>query len=170
MWESQWMPRYAILSSAHSIADELQRVAREESASLQIQIQTLQSQLEDSKNQSTQLRNNNRTLREELRKVQSSVQLMERQRNPGVGYWAGGAAAGPSGRPNVISPEPGTPLKEGRNSLESVRTGTGSAVTSIVGKESPVVSEAGTTKENKDEEEVNLEVSMCSCSFVKFLG
>ena len=28
------------------------------------------------------------TLREELRKVQSSVALLEKQRGPGVGYWA----------------------------------------------------------------------------------
>ena len=28
------------------------------------------------------------TLREELRKVQSSAALLERQRNPGLGYWA----------------------------------------------------------------------------------
>ena len=28
------------------------------------------------------------TLREELRKVQSSAALLERQRNPGVGYWS----------------------------------------------------------------------------------
>lgn len=28
-----------------------------------------------------------KTLREELRKVQSSAALLERQRNPGVGYW-----------------------------------------------------------------------------------
>lgn len=38
------------------------------------------------------LRNNRltlpKTLREELRKVQSSAALLERQRNPGVGYWA----------------------------------------------------------------------------------
>ena len=27
------------------------------------------------------------TLREEMRKVQSSAALLERQRNPGVGYW-----------------------------------------------------------------------------------
>jgi hypothetical protein len=32
------------------------------------------------------------TLREELRKVQSSAALLERQRNPGVGYWG---ASGP---------------------------------------------------------------------------
>ena len=90
-----------------------------------------------------------------------------------MGYWAGGAAAGPSSRPNVIPPEPGTPIKEGRNSLESVRTGTGSAVTSVVGKESPAVSEAGTTKESKDEEEVNLEVSShvyCSNLFLLMAG
>lgn len=28
------------------------------------------------------------TIREELRKVQSSAALLEKQRNPGVGYWA----------------------------------------------------------------------------------
>lgn len=28
------------------------------------------------------------TIREELRKVQSSAALLERQRNPGVGYWS----------------------------------------------------------------------------------
>ena len=34
------------------------------------------------------------TLREELRKVQTSAALLERQRNPGVGYWAQSHANG----------------------------------------------------------------------------
>jgi hypothetical protein len=129
-------------------------------------MQTLQSQLEDAKTHSTQLRTNNKTLREELRKVQSSVQLMERQRNPGVGYWSGGAAGpstnGTAMRSGIMSPgeAPSTPLRESRNSLESVRTGNGSAFTGMSNDAaSPAVSEAGTAKENKEEEEVNLEVS-----------
>ncbi|EMD42219.1 hypothetical protein CERSUDRAFT_38878, partial [Gelatoporia subvermispora B] len=48
----------------------------------------LQQHLEESKGRESQLRMANKTLREELRKVQSSAALLERQRNPGVGYWA----------------------------------------------------------------------------------
>ena len=43
---------------------------------------------------------NAQTLREELRKVQSSAALLERQRNPGVGYWA----AKPDGSTETRSP------------------------------------------------------------------
>ncbi|KAI0660441.1 hypothetical protein C8Q70DRAFT_913478 [Cubamyces menziesii] len=48
----------------------------------------LQQYVDESKNREAQLRTQNKTLREELRKVQSSVALLEKQRNPGVGYWA----------------------------------------------------------------------------------
>ncbi|KAI0639767.1 hypothetical protein C8Q77DRAFT_1045716 [Trametes polyzona] len=48
----------------------------------------LQQHVDESKNREAQLRTQNKTLREELRKVQSSVALLEKQRNPGVGYWA----------------------------------------------------------------------------------
>jgi len=66
----------------------------------------LQTQLEESKAHENQLRVSNKvrflcfrdlwpiplplskqTLRDELRKVQSSAALLEKQRNPGVGYW-----------------------------------------------------------------------------------
>jgi len=122
-----------------------------------VQISTLQIQLEDSKSHTKQLRSSNKTLRDELRKVQSSVQLMERQRNPGVGYWSTTSpGAGPS-RSGITTPmtmtEPATPTREIRRSLESaaeslsMRTGTG--------RSSPASS-----VKDKDEEEVNLEVSM----------
>ncbi|KAG1755208.1 uncharacterized protein EDB91DRAFT_1326114 [Suillus paluster] len=45
------------------------------------------NQLESLKAHEAQLRGHIKTLREELRKVQNSAALLERQRNPGVGYW-----------------------------------------------------------------------------------
>jgi len=45
-------------------------------------------QLEGAKEREVQLKTTNKGIKEELRKVQSSVALLERQRNPGVGYWS----------------------------------------------------------------------------------
>jgi GRIP domain len=54
------------------------------------------------------------TIREELRKVQSSAALLERQRNPGVGYWSNSStdirtsiSSDPPSR--VASPRPASP-------------------------------------------------------------
>ncbi|KAL4071000.1 hypothetical protein J3A83DRAFT_4130766 [Scleroderma citrinum] len=44
-------------------------------------------QLEESKAREVQLHAHNKALRDELRKVQNSVTVLERQRNPGVGFW-----------------------------------------------------------------------------------
>ncbi|KAI6162251.1 hypothetical protein EDD17DRAFT_1886404 [Pisolithus thermaeus] len=60
-------------------------------------------QADESKARESQLRTHNKTLREELRKVQSSVTLMERQRNPGVGYWSSRTGVADS-RTSVSSP------------------------------------------------------------------
>ncbi|GLB36220.1 putative mediator complex subunit Med5 [Lyophyllum shimeji] len=54
---------------------------------LSTKISALEQQLDEIKQREAQLRLGNKTLREELRKVQSSAALLERQRNPGVGYW-----------------------------------------------------------------------------------
>ena len=68
-------------------------------------ISALEQNVEESRSREAQLRLNNKvglcrcissdelftfyqTIREELRKVQSSAALLERQRNPGVGYWS----------------------------------------------------------------------------------
>ncbi|KAG8767582.1 hypothetical protein FRC15_005570 [Serendipita sp. 397] len=51
-------------------------------------VESLNNQLEDVRAKEAQLKANNKTLRDELRKVQSSAALLERQRNPGYGYWA----------------------------------------------------------------------------------
>ncbi|KAF8446010.1 hypothetical protein L210DRAFT_3610558 [Boletus edulis BED1] len=45
-------------------------------------------QLEESKSREAQLRSQNKILRDELRKVQNSAAVLERQRNPGAGYWS----------------------------------------------------------------------------------
>ena len=83
-----------------------QSVAQAQIADIKAAVAALQQQLEESKLREGQLRAHNKvrvfvgchvvrilmnhiqTLKEELRKVQSSAALLERQRNPGVGYWA----------------------------------------------------------------------------------
>ena len=55
-----------------------------------------------------------KTLREELRKVQSSAALLERQRNPGVGYWTTrkSESSAPSElRTSISTPSPDLPLR-----------------------------------------------------------
>jgi len=64
---------------------------------------TLEAQIQESKSRETQLRTTNKTLREELRKVQSSAALLEKQRNPGVGYWASRDANGSGSRTSISS-------------------------------------------------------------------
>ena len=73
-----------------------------------------------------------KTLREELRKVQSSAALLERQRNPGVGYWTTRKSESSESRTSISTPTPDTPLRES----------------------SPTPS---TATSNQNEEEINLE-------------
>jgi hypothetical protein len=121
-----------------------------------VQISTLSGQLDEAKTHATTLKNNNKTLREELRKVQSSVQLMERSRNPGVGYWSSSNNnAHNASKSSMTPPEPITPAKE-RPSMESARTGQSQAPSGTSTPSATVVSDA----RDKAEEEVNLEVSM----------
>jgi len=51
-------------------------------------ISTLDHQVEEITATELQTRTHNKTLREELRKVQSSAALLDRQRGPGVGHWS----------------------------------------------------------------------------------
>jgi chromosome segregation ATPase len=91
-----------------SVAAEAERVARDELAASQGAVSGVQAQLDEAKAAHAQLRQNNKTLRDELRKVQSSAQLLERQRNPGVGYWASANPSPPSHTPtpSVVIPAP----------------------------------------------------------------
>lgn len=78
-------------------------------------------------------------LKSEMQKVQSSALLLEKQRNPGIGYWsAGGAAGTPNGSVSRVS------IAE---SLEGARR---------TSSDGPPASDAGTA--GGQEEEVNLEV------------
>ncbi|KAI0330549.1 hypothetical protein GY45DRAFT_736065 [Cubamyces sp. BRFM 1775] len=69
-------------------AAEVEAAAKAHLAEISSKAADLQQYVDESKNREAQLRTQNKTLREELRKVQSSVALLEKQRNPGVGYWA----------------------------------------------------------------------------------
>lgn len=140
-----------------------QRLAREELSSIKAQINTVQLQLDEARNRETTLKNNNRTLRDEMRKVQSSVQLMEKSRNPGVGYWSAGGAN--SARVTAgATTAPMTPATNG-SAAESVRSGGGTDVASVKERE-PLgrrsTDSAAVAPAKQDEEEVNLEVSPAS--------
>ncbi|KAG8903842.1 hypothetical protein FRB99_002657 [Tulasnella sp. 403] len=67
---------------------EVEAALSEDKSEATTRMGALEKQIEELKTRETQLRANNKTLRDELRKVQSSAALLERQRNPGVGYWA----------------------------------------------------------------------------------
>ncbi|KAK8858687.1 hypothetical protein IAR55_002916 [Kwoniella newhampshirensis] len=156
-----------------AVAVEAEHVARDELASVQVQFSNLQSQLDESKNHITHLKSTNKTLRDELRKVQSSVQLMEKQRNPGVGYWSSGTGAtvgaGNGGMSSVPTPSRSSVTSptlgggsgivspgERRRSIESTSTRGGGGMAPVpgtgTGKNSPAPS-----NKDQDEEEVNLE-------------
>ncbi|KAK0208282.1 hypothetical protein DFS33DRAFT_428822 [Desarmillaria ectypa] len=69
------------------LREELDTQRRSHQSKYTTRITALEQNVEESKSREAQLRVSNKTLREELRKVQSSAALLERQRNPGVGYW-----------------------------------------------------------------------------------
>ena len=142
--ERQMVELRAAVDEAHaevSVAAEAERAAREELAASQGATAEVQKQLDEAKALHAQLRQNNKTLRDELRKVQSSAQLLERQRNPGVGYWAAGQGAAPGAphsRSGSVSAAVATPTPPSTSTSPPPRTG--SAVS-----------------DKNEEEEVNLE-------------
>ncbi|KAH6917316.1 hypothetical protein BKA70DRAFT_1178135 [Coprinopsis sp. MPI-PUGE-AT-0042] len=84
--------------------EELKRNVHEHEKEAQLRLAAIEKQIEESKARETQLKQANKTLKEELRKVQSSAALLERQRNPGVGYW--NRSEEPGSSPTVASPGP----------------------------------------------------------------
>lgn len=87
---------------------------------IRAQVDEHRKQADESKARESQLRTHNKTLREELRKVQSSVTLMERQRNPGVGYWSSRTGVADS-RTSVSSPSD-TPSRAASPELQIAAT------------------------------------------------
>ncbi|KAK0506158.1 hypothetical protein EDD18DRAFT_19988 [Armillaria luteobubalina] len=77
--------------------------ARSHQSEYTARITALEQNVDEGKSREAQLRVSNKTLREELRKVQSSAALLERQRNPGVGYWT---TRGESVQSETQSPPP----------------------------------------------------------------
>lgn len=77
--------------------------ARSHQSEYTARITALEQNVDEGKSREAQLRVSNKTLREELRKVQSSAALLERQRNPGVGYWT---TRGESVQSDAQSPPP----------------------------------------------------------------
>ncbi|KAF8585573.1 hypothetical protein K439DRAFT_1409943 [Ramaria rubella] len=105
--------------------------------------ETLAKQLEETKIRENVLKTSNKTLREELRKVQSSAALLERQRNPGLGYWSKSPRTNGFTQSAVDLQNSGQPS---RNSLDEA------SVTDSTRPGSPVP-----LPSVKNEEEVNLE-------------
>ncbi|RDB29316.1 Golgin IMH1 [Hypsizygus marmoreus] len=122
------------LQQSNSNIKDIEKSWKVQESELTTKLTGLEQQVEESKQRETQLRLANKTLREELRKVQSSAALLERQRNPGVGYWTSRGAD-----PNSA---------ESRTSM----TSTSSNPPSRVGSPVP-----GSPAQQMNDEEVNLE-------------
>src|SRR5258708_37773279 len=96
-----------------------------------IKIRVLEKQIEENKAREAQLKQGNKSLREELRKVQSSAALLERQRNPGVGHWGTprpvGSGSGDTANDSelrVSTPSPSPADTPSRSSLSIASTKT----------------------------------------------
>ncbi|KAF8633659.1 hypothetical protein AX15_001308 [Amanita polypyramis BW_CC] len=76
------------LLSAKELVESFEKTAKEQEVEFTNKIRSFEQQIKEAAARETQLRLSNKTLREELRKVQSSIALLERQRVPGIGYWA----------------------------------------------------------------------------------
>ncbi|EJT97913.1 hypothetical protein DACRYDRAFT_24839 [Dacryopinax primogenitus] len=135
---------------------EGERLRREEAALrrdmevLRLRLGEREKELEEVRGREQQVRSSNKTLRDELRKVQSSAALLERGRNPGVGYF--------SARTGITSPPNGDASGSTSDILSRSSTdngnGNGYPTASAPAPGSPARSEASLSK---NEEEVNLE-------------
>ncbi|KAF8523131.1 peroxisomal membrane anchor protein conserved region-domain-containing protein [Hysterangium stoloniferum] len=67
---------------------EAEASTKQEREELSLKLQAVEKQVEEGKIRENAFKTNNKVLREELRKVQTSAALLERQRNPGIGYWS----------------------------------------------------------------------------------
>ncbi|KAF8640574.1 hypothetical protein AX17_000236 [Amanita inopinata Kibby_2008] len=123
------------LSATGDRLDNIEKSHKEQETELTIKIRSLEQQLQEANSREAQLRQNNKTLREELRKVQSSVAVLERQRSPGIGYWSSrGGDNGPA---------------EPRTSISSTQSNVASRTAS------PTLTSVTVSTQN--EEDVNLE-------------
>lgn len=89
-----------------------QEITRQQLSEQVKTISSLDQQLEEIKAKELQARTHNKTLRDELRKVQSSAAIVNRQRGPGVGHWGSANNTGattpssPTSSQTASSPDP----------------------------------------------------------------
>ncbi|KAG9015648.1 hypothetical protein FRB90_004601 [Tulasnella sp. 427] len=88
-----------VLATELGVLHDAETTLKEDKLEAVNRVSAMERQLDELRSRESQLKSNVKTLREELRKVQSSAALLERQRNPGVGYWAAnGSTSAPSSR------------------------------------------------------------------------
>ncbi|KIO20881.1 hypothetical protein M407DRAFT_81071 [Tulasnella calospora MUT 4182] len=94
------MKEKQVLETEVGVLRDAEAALKEDKLEATTRAAIMEKQLEELKSREAQLKSSVKTIREELRKVQSSAALLERQRNPGVGYWAAnGSTPGSSSRP-----------------------------------------------------------------------
>ncbi|KAJ7169956.1 hypothetical protein C8R46DRAFT_1349891 [Mycena filopes] len=109
----------ADLRAQSASLEDVESLTKAQETETGAKIHALEQLIEEAKSREVQLRTSNKTLREELRKVQSSAALLERQRNPGVGYWTSKSdSSAPESRTSISSdsrvrtPPPGAPQQQ----------------------------------------------------------
>lgn len=140
------MKEKQVLETEVGVLRDAEAALKEDKLEATTRAAIMEKQLEELKSREAQLKSSVKTIREELRKVQSSAALLERQRNPGVGYWAAnGSTPGSSSRPigspssergpilnGSAPPSPAPPAEVappgGRGSTGSDQSGTEEAV------------------------------------------
>ncbi|KAF8609446.1 GRIP-domain-containing protein [Ceratobasidium sp. AG-I] len=127
------LEKSALTDQLKQVQDTLQSLQTDHAETLE-RVGVFETQLEESKSREVYLRTSNKTLRDELRKVQSSAALLEKQRPGGVGgFWSGNNPSNASKSGNGVT----SPLHSPRPS-------------------SPSMSDVGSASA-KQEEEVNIE-------------
>jgi hypothetical protein len=117
-----------------------------------------------------------------MRRIQSSAQLLERQRNPGLGYWSASntaaAAAGNSSSSHASTPGRVTsplmmtgggqssPAISFRESVDGLRSEAGTPTNGSAATSAPAIAPSPMSKPQQEEEEVNLEVRIAFLSWL----
>ncbi|EJD03875.1 uncharacterized protein FOMMEDRAFT_121185 [Fomitiporia mediterranea MF3/22] len=89
--------------------NELEARLQKQNSDFEERSEQYERDVAEAKERERQVRASNKTLREELRKVQTSAAFLERQRNPGIGYWGNVARHENSSEAILSSPTPSTP-------------------------------------------------------------
>ncbi|KAJ7487679.1 hypothetical protein B0H11DRAFT_1721098 [Mycena galericulata] len=121
----------AELRAQSATLEDVESSTKAQETETNAKIDALEQLVEEIKSREAHLRASNKTLREELRKVQSSAALLERQRNPGVGYWTSRtessapdvrtSRSSTSSDSRVASPTPSSQKNEEEVNLEYLR-------------------------------------------------